>query len=357
MDISFLKPQSNKLKVKLKDPIFWAKFLSYSIPLCLLAYVLFINYLPFGYHKSYTINVGSADDTKVSEFYLEPSRDLSDRKTAPDGTPYRELNGMATAVFKPNVVLENSEITVEAVGEGVNLVSPFIDFDSNSVQWDKSWDFSKGLPIDLINVNNKAYFFDGAVFFDGTARLEFASSSDIFESKPFSAYAEWMPTDSQADSQQIIGHFNWELWQNKNSISFQIGRVNNANGQFYKINFPIGADFYNKKHSALAIYSPKTTNGYIELFIDGVSSGRTYLGQDKIWSEYGKKNISFGKSDHGVGKQFTGYLYKANLVSKNVTPDNVNIKAKIDSTNKMNIYITSNNNSILKQLKLNVTRK
>jgi len=101
---------TTKSKQLLKDPIFWARFLGYAIPLAFLLYVLYINYLPFGYHKTFTINVGSNNDTKVSEFYLEPSPDLSERKTAADGTPYRELNGMATAVFKPNVVLKNNKI-------------------------------------------------------------------------------------------------------------------------------------------------------------------------------------------------------------------------------------------------------
>ncbi|MBP9864678.1 hypothetical protein KBC54_04500, partial [Patescibacteria group bacterium] len=125
-----------------KHPIFWARFLGYALPLSFLLYVLYLNYLPFGYHKTFTIDVGSANDTKVSEFYLEPSKDLSDRKTAPDGTTYRELNGMATAVFKPNAVLKDAEITVEVKGgEGISLIPPVIDFDPNSVKWDYNWDF------------------------------------------------------------------------------------------------------------------------------------------------------------------------------------------------------------------------
>src|SRR5260221_2275250 len=90
------------MKTQSKSPTCWAKFAGYAIPGVFLLYVLYLNFLPFGYHKTFTINVGSADDTKVSEFYLEPSKDLSDRKTNQDWTAYRELDGMATAVFKPN---------------------------------------------------------------------------------------------------------------------------------------------------------------------------------------------------------------------------------------------------------------
>jgi len=269
-----LKIPKINFKKLIKSPIFWARFLGYAIPLAFLLYVLYINYLPFGYHKTFTINVGSENDTKVSEFYLEPSKDLSERKTNPDGSTYRELNGMATAVFKPNVVLNNAEITVEAEGEGISIIPPYIDFDPNSVQWDYSWDFTKGIPSDLTNINNKAFYFDGATYFDGTARLELASSSDMFEDGPFTVYAEWMPIDDVGNGQQIIGHFNWELWQNKDSVSFQIGRINGSDGLILNIRYPIDKNFFNKVHNALIIYSP-SLNGYIEIFIDSKSSGRT----------------------------------------------------------------------------------
>jgi len=138
-----------------------------------------------------------------------------------EGTTYRELNGMATAVFKPNVVLKNAQITVSVQGNGVSIIPPYLDFDPNGVQWDKSWDFTKGVPKDLKNDNNKAFYFDGATYFDGTARLELASSSNMFESGPFTVYAEWMPANDASSSQQIVGHYNWELWQNKDSVYFK----------------------------------------------------------------------------------------------------------------------------------------
>ena len=73
MGLSILKKFLAKIKVWIKDPIFWARFLGYAIPLAFLLYVLYINFLPFGYNKTFVINVGSANDTKVGEFYLEPS--------------------------------------------------------------------------------------------------------------------------------------------------------------------------------------------------------------------------------------------------------------------------------------------
>jgi len=352
----------NKTKQWVKDPIFWARFAGYAIPLAFLLYVLYINYLPFGYNKTFVINVGSPTDTKVSQFYLEPSPDLSDRKIDANGKPYRELNGMATAVFKPNVVLKNAKITVEVTGQGVSLIPPYLDFDPNSVQWDKSWDFTPSassgqasIPKDLKNINNKVFIFDGAAYFDGTARLELASSSNMFESGPFTVYAEWMPINDASSSQQIVGHFNWELWQNKDSVYFQVGRMNNATGTSYSIKYPVDETFFNQKHSAIAIYSPSDTNGYIELFIDGKFDGRVNIGPDKIWKDYGKENLSIGWTPYNYRKSphFKGDIFQIRMVFKNVifTKSSVNIKNTSDQ--EARILIMSTGTSTITQLKLN----
>ncbi len=301
-----------------KHPIFWARFAGYGIPLAFLLYVLYLNYLPFGYHKTFTINVGSPNDTKVSEFYLEPSADLSDRKTAPDGTTYRELNGMATAVFKPNAVLKNANITVEVKGDGVSLIPPQIDFDPNSVKWDYSWDFTKGVPKGLTNNGNEAFPFEGGTYFNGKARVEMASSSDMFEEGPFTVYAEWMPTDDQNDFQEIVGHYNWELLQDKNQIRFRVGRMNNKDGPFYTIIYEIqdAETFFGTVHTALATYKSDSKNefGYIELYVDGILAGHISINADMIWKDYnGEQNITLGRSGHGVSNSFKGSVDKVYL--------------------------------------------
>lgn len=327
-----------------KHPIFWARFLGYAIPLSFLLYVLYLNYLPFGYHKTFTINVGSANDTKVSEFYLEPSADLSDRMTAADGTTYRELNGMATAVFKPNAVLKNAEITVEVKGgDGISLIPPQIDFDPNSVKWDYDWDFTKGVPEGLINNNSKKAFpFEGGTYFDGGGRVEMASSSDKFEDGPFTVYAEWMPMDNTSNLQEIVGHFNWELLQNKDMIRFQIGRMNTATGTFIAIKYPISEDFFNKKHSLLATYSP-TKNGSIKLFIDNSLAGNLNIGNEKIWRGYGQSiDLKFGDKWGTNTNSFKGFLYKISFVQKDIFLNNKSVLAKTDDNNEIRLSIMSN---------------
>jgi hypothetical protein len=340
-----------------KHPIFWARFLGYAIPLGFLLYVLYINYLPFGYHKTFTINVGSANDTTPSEFYLEPSKDLSDRMTNPDGTTYRTLNGMATAVFKPNVVLKNANISVEVKGgDGISLIPPTINFDPNSVKWDYNWDFTKGVPDGLLNDDKKAFAFDGGTYFDGETRLELPKSSNLFDNGPFTVYAEWMPTDSADDGQQIIGHFNWEIWQNKENVQFRIGRMSDPAGSIYSISYPIDKDFFNVKHKLIAIYDTK--NNYMLLYIDGIIVGENSLDHQQILANYGIENLSFGWTTYNYKKysHFTGKIFNAKIVNKNLINTVVEINSN-DNQEDADIPVSSRESIPLSKIVLHVQQK
>jgi len=346
-----------KSGVWLKSPIFWALFMAYAIPLGFLLYVLYMNFLPFGYNKTFTIDVGSGNDTKISEFYLEPSKDLSERKTNGDGNTYRELNGTAYAVFKPNTVLKDAQVTVSVEGEGVSIIPPVIDFKPEDVKWDYSWDFTQSKKPEELGLTGNAFPFDGAMYFDGKSRLELPNSADKFEDGPFTVYVEWTPQDNQNNSQEIIGHYNWELLQNKDNVEFRVGRMEDPiNGLVYKINYFFNEDkeFFNLKHSALAIYYPakeSSMNGYIDLFIDNNFAGRSYFGIEKISKKYGQKNITFGTS-HGTQNMYNGSVNKTYIINKKINFDNnslsfifnnstpeISISGYNGKLNKINIYV------------------
>lgn len=343
------------IKQQLKNPAFWARFAGFAIPIAFLAYVMYLNYLPFGYNKTFTLNIGSANDTKVSEFYLEPSPDLSERKVAEDGSTYRELNGMAKLIFKPRAVLKNAKVTVEAKDDGVLLIPPFIDFNPASLVWDYGWDFTKELPKDLINKG--AFYFDGNTYFSGNASMEMVDSKDLFEDGPFTIYAEWTPIDDQGSFQQIAGHYNWELLQYGDRIRFMVGRMNDKEGPFYNIEYIIKKplEFFSQKHMALAIYYPSDTNGYIELFVDGEFVDRVYFGTDKIWNDYnGNKNLSFGKSGHGAANYFKGAVNRFYIVGKNIFDKKSVINFVVNDKKEVAIPIITSATTTIANFKLHV---
>lgn len=333
--------------------------LAYGIPLSFLAYVLYINYLPFGYNKTFTIDVGSVGDTDSSQvFYLEPSPDLGERKVTPDGTTYRELNGIATAVFKPNVVLEDAEITVEVEGDGVSIIPPVIDFDPDSVEWDYEWDFTQGKTPEELGLVGEAFPFDGAMYFDGLSKLELPDSADKFEDGPFSVYVEWTPEDYENNNQQIIGHYNWEIWQGVNSIEFRVGRMNNATGTTHSVEFVFDKTFFNTTHSILAIYKPADDtdqDGYIELYLDNNFVNRTNIGQDKIWKDYSLHNFSSGKSKHGNTNFYSGHISK--ILFKGDIFENASKSGKFTFSNINEIKITARESGSLNKINISVTQK
>lgn len=345
-----------------KHPIFLARFLGYAIPLCFLLYVLYINYLPFGYHKKFTIEVGALGDMKASELYLEPSKGLSERKKAEDGSTYRELNGVGKATFKPKTVLRDASLTISTNDPGISFIPPYVDFNPEEIDWDLHWDLTKEVPKDLINTN--VFYFEGEPYFDGTSRLEMASSSHLFEDGPFTVYAEWKPKNLENDFQQIVGHYNWEVLQNKNTVKLMIGRVNNNDGQFYSANYtiPDPVAFVKQRHTLLAIYNPDPVggNGYIEIYVDGYFGARTNIGKDIIWKDYnGKKNLTSGKSDHGSAFYYEGSIYDIRLRTRNFLKTYKTIYLDFSNEKRSSIQIpfTSQSTSTFKHIEIHVDQR
>lgn len=351
---AWIRGLPERLRKSYKKPEFWLTFAAYAIPLAFLLYVLYINYLPFGFSATYTIAVGAPGDTDASKpFYLEPSQSLSGRMTDASSTPYRTLNGLAYAVFNPGVVLKNATITASVTGgPGISIIPPTINFDPSSVKWDYSWDFASATPSDL---TGNAFHFDDCEYFDGKSQLQLPDSSDKFESGPFTVYAEWTPQDSTDDFQEIVGHYNWELLQNHDSVSFQIGRMNNATGPFYSVDYPVTSSFFKQEHTAVAIYSPSLENGYIDLYVDEHWAGRSYFGNSNIWPEYNEnKPLTFGKAAHGAANYLLGCVYKINF--DNVNYSELNTASLKLSGNGGKFAIVTTATTSINSIKMSVNR-
>lgn len=298
------------------------QILAYAIPLGFLAYVLYINYLPFGYNKTFTIDVGAEGDTDSSQqFYLEPSPDLSEPKTAPDGTTYRELKGNTSIVFNPKVALDGAQITMNVNGDGIEVIPPVIKFNPSTVQWNYEWNFAEGKTPGTLNFAQITNVPTSTLIFNGSNNFEVSSTSNKFEDGAFTIFIEWRPTKDDSDFQQIVGHYNWELLQNKDNISFQVGRTDSMTGEFFSVAYPISKDFFNQTHSAIAVYEPDKFGGYIELYVDGKFAERTSLSGSKIFKDYGNKNLSFGKSYHGGSNFFSGLIYQFSFKEENITSE------------------------------------
>lgn len=297
-------------------------FLAFAIPIAILGYALYINYLPFGYSQEYSLMV---DENGVisplsNEIYL----------TTPQGRKLLSLpggvKGQVNLVLEPNVVLKDATAEVSIEGEGVYLsTAPNL----SEIEWNYDWDFSLKIPKD----------FDGTATYDSEQKcayfnayneqtLSMPNSKDLFEYGPMSIYVKWKPSHVSrilGERQQIIGHFNWELFQKLDSIEFRVGRMNDANGTFYSISYPISLDLFDSEHTALAIYDPNSDDrGYIELWVDNNLAGRTFIGTDVIYEDYNsQRDLSFGWNDYGYAKNpyFDGCLYSTKIIDEAIVEE------------------------------------
>ncbi|MEI6731924.1 MAG: hypothetical protein WCK90_04570 [archaeon] len=311
-EVKVVKAKTVEAKARKPIKINWLMVLAFAIPIAILLFFLYINFLPFGYANDYTMTVDQSGivHSSSSRFYLEDAKGnkITNVSALPDGT-------ITTLVINPWVVLKNATVNITADGESV-FINSNLKVSDLKVNNKTTFDFSKGIPSSLsVGAGNPTY--DATrkcVYFDGNSSLYLANSSDKFETGPFAVYAEWTPQSNLNNSQEIIGHYNWELWQDKNKVTFQIGRVNalnqtlqNLSGKMYTVSYNVNGSFFSQTHSVLAIYNPNGTEGYIAIFIDNSLGEIVSIEDNKIWTDYNSNRpLSLGKSEHGIAEHFTG---------------------------------------------------
>ena len=212
-------------------------------------------------------------------------------------------------------------------------------------------------PAPVPDLVGDAFWFDGGMYFDGTSRLEMPGTAEMFEDGPFTVYVEWRPIDEINNRQQIIGHYNWELFQNSNNVRYQLGRINNASGTAHSIDHPIKNDFFDKKNTALFLYNPSTnnfSNGYMRLYLNNKFVNQVNLGTNIIWKEYGKEFLTFGKSFHGDSNYSTFVLYKAYIVNNNSQKSSERFKISDSPDSRTEVTIFTNTMKELTDIRIDV---
>ncbi len=326
-------------------------FLGVVIPIAIIVVILILNVRPFGYKEQYTLIAGSTEDT-FGELYLEGSETLSEKLISPDGKSYREFSHIAKVMFRPTWYLSTINIEAAVDGDNIEIISPRTTWKPGDITWTTHWNFEKEKPTDLIG---SAFHFDRCTYFDGNSKLDLPESENIFETGPISIYASWKP-ESDYPFQQIIGNFSWELRQDRDAVTLQIGRMDHASGTTHFVRYPIQPEFFNKQHTALAIYNPSVNGGYMELYVDNIFAGRTYFGDSHIFPDYNEGfGLSFGKSFHTGSTFFKGCIYDVRIADYPViTHSN---KTKFTTYEQENrLFLLSRGTSTLRSVILHVTK-
>lgn len=156
--------------------------LAWVLPISILLTILYLNFLPFGYEKTLTINVGTTGDDR-GEFYLEKNSSLGARQSINDKN-FRYLDGLAYAVYKPKAVLNNASIEATVEGEGISFIIPP---DLENINWDYDWNaqtMAKDFEIQTTETNIYKRF--------KNSEFQTISSSVQFKpNKEFAIEVEW----------------------------------------------------------------------------------------------------------------------------------------------------------------------
>ncbi|MBD3249162.1 hypothetical protein GF336_03895 [Candidatus Woesearchaeota archaeon] len=106
-----------------------AVIFSYLIPLMIVVYVLYMNILPFGFEKTYVLDVGNPDDEDCSKGLCITEWEGSETMRVGDET-FRILEGEGKISLDPDVIIDNkTKITLRLKNEE-GIVE--IKFDKNS---------------------------------------------------------------------------------------------------------------------------------------------------------------------------------------------------------------------------------
>ncbi|MEK6855567.1 MAG: hypothetical protein AABX66_00235 [Nanoarchaeota archaeon] len=299
-------------KYNLKDHAVHHSFrvLAFVIPILIILFFVYINYTPFGYSSSYEINI-SENGNVVSSSNNAYLTDLKGNKINNLSNVYDY--GAINLVVNAKVVLKDASINVSIEGND-SYFTEYLPYDFS--KGDYFWNFSKRIPFPLngtakYDSENKFICFNAS----NNETLNYPNSSEMFEEGSFVIYAKWKPENPIGINQQIIGHYNWELWQSNNSVKFMVGRLDNKTGTIPSIAYPINSTFFGEAHNAIAVYNTENdSKGYIELWVDGEFAGRKGIGDERIWRNYNlDRNLSFGWSPHNYenNSYYAGCVYEA----------------------------------------------
>lgn len=293
-----------------------AKILIRLVPVVFILVALYFSLLPLGYDQYYSLNISKDGSVHSSSdrFYFEDA----------NGNVVNNISnlyslGYVNLVFKPRIF--SGRTNVSAVVDGAGIYFATGNFTALNNKGDYFWSFAKSVPSQLwgsarFDGNRECVYFDSSL----NQTLTYQDSKDMFESGSFVVYANWLPEYTGFNNQQIMGHYNWELIQNNNSVKFIIWSLYGKDVSAHSVYYDVNKSFFNKSHEAMAIYftDKKMGTGYIELRVDNNFAGRVPIGNQVVLAENGENSLTFGLSFHKNSSYFNGCIYQAGFDYTNV---------------------------------------
>lgn len=346
------------------------------IPLFLLGHAIWFNLLPLGFEEKYTLDLTDKDlkDDTVRNLYLDKKASLGEVFYNAQGNPYIEQSEALKFRFRADLVnttkanlflnipfssetdvyLANNDryyilnINSSAypyktkIGE-IILLGPkanpeleaslqtadplFFDephyyfFPQSQEAYYLSIDFSQ------FNISDKrvllggnipeykpAYTGDGRRFDGEDDFVVVENTADNFTNQSFIVQVEYKNTDANRSNQEIIGHYDWELYSDEGDLFLRMGRMNTKQGDFLELRTEHTNNTWEK---AAFYYTPQDS---LKLFKEGVLKGVYFIGNDTIYDQYNKnRSLTMGKAYHGSAMYYEGEIRSVQILNPELT--------------------------------------
>ncbi|MFW0862565.1 MAG: DUF2341 domain-containing protein [Candidatus Komeilibacteria bacterium] len=164
--------------------------------------------------------------------------------------------------------------------------------------------------------------FEGCLDLDGTDdKVEMSGTGNNYEVGDHTFTVWTKSTGTRDGNKYIMGHYNWRFrWASDTSVSFVVGRMNDAAGPIYTITKDVGARKTEWMHLA-GVYKPSASRIYF--YVNGEYVYEQNIGADIIYTDYGNVNLRFGWSSHGGATYYQGLIDDARIYNYALTADQI----------------------------------
>lgn len=265
---SAIYPIEEYKKLKKENPLGF--YITILIPLLLLFTFLYLYFHPFGYSREFVFNNEDILETTSGNIYFS---NLSD-----------EQNGLTYLTFDPTLAVRNPHMTLSVKGEGI-YVQPFRErMEDMRDIWEFSTqsfnrviledDFDKELEENELTEFTYGYIDEYTPKDLGmyTVYINYVPTVRLDENIDYPEDQVLHPKDHQL----LFKYKNIRILQHTYSLELRVDKVYDGNLYTYQVYTPLPENIIDNEQELVAVYKQpnQEENGYIELFLNGIRSGR-----------------------------------------------------------------------------------
>jgi hypothetical protein len=178
----------------------------------------------------------------------------------------------------------------------------------------------------MINSINIFDYNDSGLNFNENSSMELLGSYDLFENGSFLVEVEYF-NDNSSKVYPLVGHYNWEIFLNKNKLNLFVGEMNEVEGEVLKLE----NDLYAGENKIQFVYEDDEKTS---LFLNNVLVDEVSHINDSILKNY-TNNLTIGKSYHEKNLNFEGVIKYVRIIKYDDEMKKIFASKNFDYTGKI----------------------